>query len=672
MVFQKLLSRIPIRRKMWIMIGMTLGGCSLIGLVFFGFRTLEDQARFREVAQLEKSASLGRLHMLLLEARRLEKEFQLRRTQASLAEFRDRLHGRILAELSALDHLVTDGKQKDQVTGLGQTYRAYVDQFNAIADTYVSVGLDENSGLQGSLRASVRSVETKLNEFDKPRLGYLMLMMRRHEKDFLMRLDEKYVARMDERLAEFKDLLGKSRLRSSDVAEITTLMDTYHADFKKMAEGWLLIRDQDDKLDALFNGLPVTLNQLGADIQAAYEQARNRYQSVRRSSQTAIWVSFGFIVIATSLIARAIGFDMRRTITNLARTMGDLAEGRLDVEVQGTERADEIGRMARATETFQKTAVEMVDMREEERIREAAEAEEREKRHAAAATQHQQTHQLVEAFQQRVSAILNDFRTQFQHLQQLAETTTGTADLARKQNRVVGEASKVTQDKVAEASDSVHAMATSIEEVATQVHRSADVAREAVEEARTTTTIIEHLAEAALKIGDVVGMIHKIAGQTNLLALNATIEAARAGAAGKGFEVVATEIKNLSLQTSAALDQITEQVHSVQEKTDHAVTAISKVDTIIGDLDEITETMAGSITRQGETNRLIAENVQEASAAVVQIVSNFDQARQRAETMGEISAELLEATELLRRESQDLQDEVGSFLEQIDRNRGAA
>ena len=97
---------------------------------------------------------------------------------------------------------------------------------------------------------------------------------------------------------------------------------------------------------------------------------------------------------------------------------------------------------------------------------------------------------------------------------------------------------------------------------------------------------IGKLSRAAQEIGDVVKLITAIAEQTNLLALNATIEAARAGEAGRGFAVVASEVKSLASQTAKATDEISSHIAGMQGATQESVAAIKEIGGTIGQISE--------------------------------------------------------------------------------------
>jgi methyl-accepting chemotaxis protein len=170
------------------------------------------------------------------------------------------------------------------------------------------------------------------------------------------------------------------------------------------------------------------------------------------------------------------------------------------------------------------------------------------------------------------------------------------------------------------------------------------------------------LSEAAGRIGEVVDLINDIAGQTNLLALNATIEAARAGEAGKGFAVVAQEVKNLANQTAKATEEISTQIEAIQDQTVGAVDDIRGIRDIIGEINEISVTIAAAVEQQGVSTREIARNVQEAARGTGEVDANIGKVNEAAGDTGAAAGQVMSATESLTKRAEGLSQEVESFL----------
>ncbi len=174
---------------------------------------------------------------------------------------------------------------------------------------------------------------------------------------------------------------------------------------------------------------------------------------------------------------------------------------------------------------------------------------------------------------------------------------------------------------------------------------------------KSTNAQITGLAAAAQKIGDVVELIRNIAGQTNLLALNATIEAARAGEAGRGFSVVASEVKSLAVQTAKATEDISAQILSVQDSTGSAVAAIQRITERMREIDRAASAVSISVDQQKAATSEIAHSVASAAQGTSGIVGVLTQVagaavetRQSAETVLDTSGAVDKALAHLRAE----------------------
>jgi methyl-accepting chemotaxis protein len=225
--------------------------------------------------------------------------------------------------------------------------------------------------------------------------------------------------------------------------------------------------------------------------------------------------------------------------------------------------------------------------------------------------------------------------------------------------------SNIASSNVEKAESAANEMAASIQEIEQRLDQTAEVVRSAAQQAKATNRDIDELVLAAQNIGDVVKLIHNIAGQTNLLALNATIEAARAGEAGRGFAVVASEVKSLAVQTARATEDISHQITSMQDSTGKAVEAIKQIANRMQDIDGHTSAVAASIQQQTMATSEILVSVASAADSAKLAVSGLTEVTVAASQTQESSKVVLNASEAQQETIQKLRGEVEEFLAKV-------
>ena len=198
---------------------------------------------------------------------------------------------------------------------------------------------------------------------------------------------------------------------------------------------------------------------------------------------------------------------------------------------------------------------------------------------------------------------------------QVEVNSEGTTHQAQAVSKVSADVNESVQS-VAVASEK---NAESIREIAHNLTESVKIAADAVETAQKTNETIANLGTSSAEIGEVIKVIQSIAQQTNLLALNATIEAARAGDAGRGFSVVANEVKELAKSTSAATEDIATKIETMQTNTANAVAAISTIGQIIEKISTLQHTISVAIEQQTMTTNEISRSIQDAAEGARQI-----------------------------------------------------
>ena len=398
--------------------------------------------------------------------------------------------------------------------------------------------------------------------------------------------------------------------------------------------------------DKLYDTLLGSMYQIRNELSAHNDAVRNR---------TAGWLRMGWIVfIGASLVglllsvgfAWWIGRALADRIKTLSRAISEIAAGRPASYERMHHGHDELGEIARNLTVFERHAAEAKQLANIQTC------------------QKKETEQRIE----RVSGLSSQLDLAMSEvLQQLSQSgarmseTSGRLSLSAEntKNRA-GEATQTARDAgkmVDDVTKVCEELSRSAQTIGEGAKQSIDGTCRAEGAAAEMSSVLAQLDASAIKIGDVLGLIAEISDRTNLLALNATIEAARAGEAGRGFAIVASEVKNLAGQTAEATADIGLLVAEIQKRSADAVSAIANIREIAGENGDFAHRIAEQVEKQMTTVQAVTASVshlgvgnQAINQALKQVLAEADQTDQSALQLANAVSGLIEQSGVVRGE----------------------
>jgi twitching motility protein PilJ len=680
-------NNLKIRNKLFMVLGVLIFGFIIISSMFYVLQTTNNQAELKQRQTNEFQYLTLKVSEQILQARRAEKDFLLRKDLKYIKRH-DGIMKNVYVTLERMKEISISSEEDKILKDIHTLVLAYQSTFKIMVDTAIKLGLNETKGLQGELRNDVHAVEKLLKKEKQIGLTASMLTMRRHEKDFILREADKYIAKMAGEQKKFaRNLNATKNISASLKADITQSMKAYHKQFIEFTKGSKNIRkaisayrEKVHALDPQLELLYDTSEKVTALNTAEVEEQRD-------------FASFIFTVtlLMTAAIVLVLLMFVINTITHafkrFQQTISEVAGGSQDARL-GLTTKDELGELSQSFDKILDERAAIID----ERAKDLKQAEsENDRLNDSIIGLLEATAQLsdkdlttkvpvaedvtgpvadaLNMMASETSRVLRNIRN-ISHEVELASNTVNdqgrlVTDVAADERKVV----KQTIEKLDETSKTMAQIAqlaqncndiadkasNSTLEALSSVTNTAEGMSDIRETISETEKRVKRLGERSQEINGVVQIINNIAERTHVLALNASMQAAAAGDAGRGFAVVADEVQRLAESSRQSTAEIQALVSNIQTETAETMTTMNKTIAQVINGTELAE-------RSGEQMQATQKTTSELASAVEKIAQHSLMQAKKSNTLREQAHDILDSTEKTSKELEQQSQQTEGLL----------
>ena len=524
--------------------------------------------------------------------------------------------------------------------GFLQASTKSVHQLNDVAFERYRQASELTDATENAHRLLLKTLSIAATESDKIRLSDSIQASYAAENTIanqLLNVEEQF--RGEDRVTQIRPAFEGYRRAAKDVLDVVK---------SDPASATLLTFAADRAADDLL----ALLEQFKVNADLIRSQSSSRTVGLVTEGRLWLLIILGAALILSAAASTLVTSAIVRPILELTEVIRLIASGKTDVSIPGLDRHDEIAVIAEAIKLCRDSMVTATQLTAE---RESEQRKVRKKRRETIEA-------LADRFQGSAVELVSTLLSSATTLKSNAETMARATETTGKSALEVKLASEQAFRSVSEVAQATEELSESIGEIDKKFGRSTAISATAVAGARRTDAAVVALVADADKVGDVVQLIKDVAAQTNLLALNATIEAARAGAAGKGFSVVANEVKELAAQTAKATEEIDARVTKIQATVRNSVGELRNITDTIVQMQSIAGEIGESVQQQTTTTHEIARNahlVANSTREVTQTAAAIEEASNRS---GDVASQVLEAAVVLSQHADKLASEVGQFI----------